>query len=74
MTRGVMKQAAQAKISRSRRYSESKLALIRKQLLRRHSFSSALYVDDADAKSYRIHFESKHPKSPLPAELVDIAT
>uniref|UniRef100_A0A915DVR1 C2H2-type domain-containing protein n=1 Tax=Ditylenchus dipsaci TaxID=166011 RepID=A0A915DVR1_9BILA len=22
-----------------------------------------------DAKSYRIHFESKHPKSPLPAEL-----
>uniref|UniRef100_A0A915DJL2 Small EDRK-rich factor-like N-terminal domain-containing protein n=1 Tax=Ditylenchus dipsaci TaxID=166011 RepID=A0A915DJL2_9BILA len=27
-----------------------------------------------DAKSYRIHFESKHPKSPLPAELVDIAT
>ncbi|KAI1300177.1 Zinc finger protein [Halotydeus destructor] len=25
-----------------------------------------------DPKTYKQHFESKHPKSPLPAELVDV--
>ena len=26
-----------------------------------------------DPKTYRQHFENKHPKNPLPAELADVA-
>ncbi|KAG8451436.1 hypothetical protein GDO86_003589 [Hymenochirus boettgeri] len=36
-------------------------------------YSPAQYADtDANTQTFKQHFESKHPKSPMPPELVDV--
>ncbi|CAD5234660.1 unnamed protein product [Bursaphelenchus xylophilus] len=38
-----------------------------------HHKCSVCMAQMPDPKTYKQHFQSKHPKSPLPSELVDVA-
>jgi hypothetical protein len=37
-----------------------------------HSLPDPLQTQMPDPKTFKQHFESKHPKSPMPPELVDV--
>uniref|UniRef100_A0A915DYA8 Zinc finger protein 706 n=1 Tax=Ditylenchus dipsaci TaxID=166011 RepID=A0A915DYA8_9BILA len=72
-----MKQAAQAKNLKKQEVLRKQVGVDQKTAAQKALIFKCpvcRYVDDAGCQKLQNHFESKHPKSPLPAELVDIAT